>query len=157
MVYLNFYDLSLVVGFEIVHCGTFLGQLIGSLVAQRSIVGLDVVLGEKTRLIEKTKLIENPYPTHLISIESSLYRRSSSRKSVSFFTGSPLASFHPLAFQPLTHIVMELITKWESVFMQSRFIPCSLANWIAFMDAWISPELFVGLPRTGSPTFLKNN
>lgn len=47
MVYLNFYDLSLVVGFEIVHCGTFLGQLIGSLVAQRSIVGPDVVLGEK--------------------------------------------------------------------------------------------------------------
>lgn len=53
MVYWNFNDLSFVVGFEIVHCGTFLGQFIGSLVAQRSIVGLDVVLGEKKRVMTK--------------------------------------------------------------------------------------------------------
>lgn len=48
MVYWSVYDLSIEVGFEIVHSSTFLGQFIGSFVAQRSIVGLYVVLGEKT-------------------------------------------------------------------------------------------------------------
>lgn len=49
MVYWSFYDLSIEVGFEIVHCSTFLGQFVCSFVAQRSIVGLYVVLGEKKR------------------------------------------------------------------------------------------------------------
>lgn len=43
----------------------------------------------------------------------------------------------------------------ESVLMHNFFTPQSPANWIANVDACISPQLFVALPLTGFATFLK--
>lgn len=78
-------------------------------------------------------------------------------KSILFLTSCPLANFHPRGFQAGIHLVTAFIRNWESVFIASFRTPFSWANFMAFIAACISPQLFVALPLTGSAMFLKFN
>lgn len=85
----------------------------------------------------------------LLSIASS-----NSWKSITFKTTFPSAFFQPRDFHPFIHFVTELITKCESVLIHNFVIPCWAALQMAFVAAWISPQLLVGRPETGSDVFL---
>lgn len=84
-----------------------------------------------------------------------LIKLSNFSKSTMFLTGSPFGNFHFRLFHPGNHSQIDLIKNCESVLIKSLVIPQSCASCIAKIEAWISPQLLVGLPITGFAAFLE--